>query len=164
MRFTTRARMAERLSSRGALAILALGAVGLAAVAPLSSAWSQVKEPPSCAAISFRPLADGASDGEQDAGLYKSRFGRILVKGVVKGGKVETYFVTVNNARPTTAALPASTAACAAAKKLPAPGKTVDVCLGERFQVLIDHAGDKRYVLLYARNAGTWQLCSAGAA
>src|SRR4051812_5535951 len=128
-------------------------------------ASSQTKDPPSCSAISFRPLPDDVGDGEQDAGLYKSRFGRIVVKASVKGGKTQTYFVTVNNQKPTmTGGLPAGVATCAASKKLPAPGKPADVCLGERFQVLIDHSSDKRYVLLYARNSGKWQLCSAGLA
>jgi hypothetical protein len=30
--------------------------------------------------------------------------------------------------------------------------------------VLIDRSGETRYVLLYARQAGKWQLCSAGTA
>ena len=139
-------------------------AAGLALLVP-AAGWSQTKEPPSCAAISFRPLPDDVGDGEQDAGLYKSRFGRIFVKGMVKGGKVETYFVTINSAKPAAAGnLPASVASSAATKKLPAPGKPADVCLGDRLQVLIDHSSDKRYVLLYARSGGKWQLCSAGSA
>jgi hypothetical protein len=130
-----------------------------------ASAWAQAKQPPSCAAISFRPLPDDTGDGDQDAGVYKSRFGRIFVKGQVKGGQVQTYYVTVNAAKPAAAGtLPASVASCATAKKLPAPGKPVDACLGDRLQVLIDHSSDKRYILLYARNKGTWQLCSAGMA
>ena len=36
--------------------------------------------------LTFRPLTSDAGEGEQDAGLYKSRFGRIVVKGTVKGG------------------------------------------------------------------------------
>jgi hypothetical protein len=141
-----------------------VGAIAVVGLAP-TVAWSQAKQPPSCAAITFRPLPDDVGDGEQEAGLYKSRFGRIFVKGMVKGGKVETYFVTVNNARPPAAAnLPASVGSCAAAKKLPAPAKPVDACVGDRLQVLIDHSSDKRYVLLYARSGGKWQLCSAGSA
>jgi hypothetical protein len=150
-------------TARTALATAAF-AVGLAALLP-APAWSQDKKPPSCAAITFRPLPDDVGDGEQDAGLYRSRFGRIIVKGAVKGSRVETYFVTVNNAKPASAGnLPPGVAACAAAKKLPAPGKPADVCLGDRLQVLIDHSSDKRYILLYARNRGGWQLCSVGAA
>jgi len=138
--------------------------IGLAVVAPGLPAWAQAKkEPPSCSAITFRPLVPDMGEGEQEAGLYKSRFGRILVKGTVKGGRVESHFVTVNNNHPAPAAnLPASVASCAAAKKLPAPGRPVESCLGDRLQVLVSHDADKRYVLLYAREAGKWQLCSAG--
>ena len=124
------------------------------------------KEPPSCSAITFRPLADGASDGEDEAGMYKSRFGRIVVNGSVKGGQVQNYYVTVNGTRPTAASgnLPASVASCAQTKKLPAPGKSVEPCLGDRFQVLVSHADNKRHVLFYGRQAGKWQQCSAGTA
>jgi hypothetical protein len=131
------------------------------------AAFAQAKkEPPSCSAISFRPLADGASDGEDEAGLYKSRFGRIVVNGSVKGGQVQNYYVTVNGTRPTAASgnLPASVASCAQAKKLPAPSKAAEPCLGDRFQVLVSHADNKRHVLFYGRQAGKWQMCSAGIA
>ncbi len=87
------------------------------------------------------------------------------MKGVAKGGRVENHFVTVNNSKPPAAgALPASVAACAAEKKLPAPGRAVEICNGDRLQVLVNRAGDRRYVLLYARQGSQWQLCSAGAA
>ena len=124
------------------------------------------KEPPSCSAITFRPLPDGASDGEEEAGLYKSRFGRIVVNGSVKGGQAQNYYVTVNGTRLMAAGgnLPASVAACAKAKKLPAPGKAAEPCLGDRFQVLVSHADKRRHVLFYGRNGGKWQLCSAGTA
>jgi hypothetical protein len=131
------------------------------------AAFAQAKkEPPSCSAITFRPLADGASDGEDEAGTYKSRFGRIVVSGSVKGGQAQNYYVTVNGTRPTAASgnLPASVASCAQAKKLPVPGKSVEPCLGDRFQVLVSHADKKRHVLFYGRQSGKWQQCSAGTA
>jgi len=146
------------------LAASALLTAGLVSVGA-APAWSQTKEPPSCAAITFRPLVADTGDGEHDAGVYKSRFGRIVVKGLAKGGRVENHFVTVNNTRPPAAGtLPASVAACAAEKKLPAPGRAVEVCTGDRLQVLVNRAGDRRYVLLYARQGSGWQLCSAGMA
>ena len=146
-------------------ALLALGMVSFATLLQAPPAWSAAKEPPACASISFRPLPSGLTDGDQDAGLYKSRFGRIIVTGTVKGGQVEGYYVTVNNTRPPDAGtLPASVASCAAAKHLPAPGKPEASCVGDRLQVLIDHSGAKRYVLLYARQSGKWGLCSAGTA
>jgi hypothetical protein len=146
-------------------ALLVLGAAGFAALLPAPPAWSATKEAPACAAIGFRSLPSGLTDGDQDAGLYKSRFGRITVTGTVKGGQVEGYYVTVDGTRPPDAGtLPASVASCAAAKHMPAPGKPETSCVGDRLQVLIDHSGAKRYVLLYARQSGKWGLCSAGTA
>lgn len=144
---------------------VAIAIVGFASALGVSPAWSQAKEPPSCAAISFRPVLPDATDGEHDAGVYKSKFGRIVVKGVVRGGRAENHYVTVNNNRPGAAGtLPASVAACAAEKKLPAPGQASESCSGERFQVLVNRAGDRRYILLYARQGSAWRLCSAGVA
>src|SRR5262245_16538843 len=111
---------------------LLLGAV-IAVALPVAQAAAQTKEPPSCSAITFRPIVAGAPDGEQDAGVYKSRFGRIAVKGNVKDGQAQGYFVTVNGNRPAQAAnLPQSVSACAAEKKLPAPGRAADSCDGDR--------------------------------
>jgi len=144
-------------------ALLALAAAGFAALLQAPSAWSAAKEPPACAAVSFRPLPSDLTDGDQDAGLYKSRFGQIIVTGTVKGGQVEGYYVSVNGTRPADAGkLPASVASCAASKHLPAPSKPVTSCVGDRLQVLVDHSGAERYVLLYARQSGKWGLCSAG--
>jgi len=146
-------------------ALLALGAAGFAALLQAPPVWSETKEPPACASISFRPLPSGLTDGDQEAGLYKSRFGRIIVTGTVKGGEVKGYYVTVNDTRPPDAGtLPASVASCATAKHLPVPGKPEASCVGDRLQVLIDHSGAKRFVLLYARQSGKWRLCSAGTA
>jgi hypothetical protein len=146
------------------LAAALAGAAGLAVLVP-AEALAQAKQPPACAAISFRPVPAGTGDGEQDAGLYKSRFGRIVVKATVKNGQAENYFVVVNNARPASAGeLPPDVAACAREKKLPAPGGASAACTGDRFRVLIDRTGGKRYVLLYAYQARKWSLCSAGVA
>jgi hypothetical protein len=146
-------------------ALLLWGVAGFAASLQVPPVWAAAKEPPTCAAISFRPLPSGTTDGDQDAGLYKSRFGKIIVTGTVKGGEVQSYFVTVNDARPADAGtLPASVGSCASSKHLPAPGKPEASCVGDRLQVLIEHSGAKRYVLLYARQSGKWGFCSVGAA
>jgi hypothetical protein len=150
-----------------AFPLLSFTALSLAVVATISSigpAHAQKKEPPSCAAITFRPLPEGVTDGDQEAGLYKSRFGRVIVNGSVKGGRAETYFVTVNGKKLASAAAPATAASCATTKKLPAPTGSMDACLGERFQVMIDRQGDKRYVALYTRTATGWKFCSGGTA
>ena len=142
----------------GALIAL-MGLAGPALAAPPD------KTPPSCAAIAFRPLASGMTDGEQEAGMYKSRFGRIVVKGTVKSGEAQDYYVEVNGKRPADAATPpASLASCAQAKKLPAPAAASGACTGDGFKVVVDHTGNQRLVGLYARTGKTWRFCRAGSA
>jgi hypothetical protein len=137
-------------------AVLALPGVGVAAA----------KQPPACAAITFRAVPPGDSDGEQSAGLYKSRFGRIEVMATVKNGEAVDYYVDVNGKRleKLEGKLPASVAACAKAKRLAAPENPPEHCVGDKLAVLIEHSGDKRYMLLYAHRSKEWQFCSAGGA
>jgi hypothetical protein len=120
--------------------------------------------PPACAAISYRALPSGASDGEQQAGFYKSRFVALALRATVKGGQASEYYVVANGKRLAAAsgALPQALAQCAAAKKLPAPGTALSPCTGEGFRVLIAHAGKERLAALYAMAGGTWHFCNAG--
>lgn len=147
----------------------AFGAVLAAAMlflGPVSGQAAPANQPPNCAAIAFRPILSRSGDGQQDAGLYKSRFGRIEVKAQVKDGVTQKYFVEINGKElgPVTGALPDSLAACASAKRLSAPGTPEPDCTGDQVTVLIDHSGDQRYVLLYVHRAGTWRFCSIGTA
>ena len=147
---------------RSLLVAAAMAAAALGTF-PIASAWAQAKQPPSCAAITFRPIPPGMSDGQQDAGLYRSRFGLIEVKGMVKGGLATSYFVMFNNKKLDDASNPpASVASCASAKHLPAPGKAADTCTPDKFQLIVNHTGDKRYFVLYGRQSGKWQVCSSG--
>jgi hypothetical protein len=143
-------------------------ATALTAVVAAAGNASQAaeKEPPACAAITFRPVPSGLSDGDQNAGLYKSRFGRIEVIASVKNGEPVNYFVSVNGKPPAaiSGALPASLAACAKAKRLGAIGNPPEHCVGDKLAVLIDHTGAQRFVLLYAHRSGEWHFCSAGTA
>jgi hypothetical protein len=136
----------------------------LAAVAALDHAHAAAKEPPACAALTFRPVPSGLTDGEQNAGLYKSRFGRIEVMATVHNGEPVNYFVEVNGKPPSAVkgALPASVAACAKAKRMGAIGTPPEHCIGDKLAVLIDHTGEQRYVLLYAHRGNEWHFCSAG--
>ena len=139
----------------GAVIVL-MGLSGPALAAP-------EKTPPACAAIAFRPVASGMTDGEQDAGMYKSRFGRIVLKATVKTGQAQDYYVEVDGKRPADAASPpAGLAGCAQAKKLPAPAAASGACTGDGFKVVVDHAGKARAVALYARNGKEWHFCRAG--
>jgi hypothetical protein len=132
----------------------------------VAGAASHAAEPPACAALTFRPVAPGLPDGNQNAGLYKSRFGRIEVVATVKSGEAVTYFVAVNGKPPAAVAgaLPQSVIACAKAKRFGAVGSPPEHCLGDRLAVLIDHTHEQRFVLLYAHRAGEWRFCSAGGA
>jgi len=51
--------------------LVALSAAGFVVFLQMPPTWSTEKEPPTCAAIGFRPLPSGLSDGDQDAGVYK---------------------------------------------------------------------------------------------
>jgi hypothetical protein len=134
------------------------------AAAAGSAAAAMKKERPHCAALTFRPVPPDVTDGEQDAGFYKSRFGRIALKAEVTGGKPRNYFVEIDGKPPTalTGALPPGIAQCAKAKRLGAVGEPPPTCVGDRFAVLVDHIGEERYVLLFAHDRGDWRFCSAG--
>jgi hypothetical protein len=122
------------------------------------------KAAPTCAAITFRPLPPGMSDGEQQAGMYKSRHGRLELRGEVKQGTPIDYYVTTGGKRiaAAPAKLPETAASCAAAKKMPKPEAPASSCTGQRFTVVVAHAGDQRLALLYGQDGGSWRFCSAG--
>ena len=151
------------MKSAPVITILTLFAAVLALPGAAAAAG---KEPPACAAITFRPVPSGLTDGEQNAGLYKSRFGRIEVMATVKTGEPADYYVNVNGKPPAklSGALPESVAACAKAKRLGSVGNPPEHCLGDKLAVLIEHTGEQRYVLLYAHRASAWHFCSAGGA
>jgi len=145
---------------------LLLSSAAVLSLLPAHNLGAAESEPPACAAIAFRPNLSSAGEGDQDAGLYKSRFGRIEVKATVKAGGVENYYVRINGKAlgPVAGALPKSIETCAKAKRLTAPADAEATCTGDRVAVLIDHVGAQRYVLLYAHRAGVWRFCSAGLA
>ncbi|HEV8014244.1 MAG TPA: hypothetical protein VGP48_01860 [Stellaceae bacterium] len=145
--------------------LLSAGIVAALLAAGEGSSAAPSSTPPNCSAIAFRPMLARTNDGEQDAGLYKSRFGRIEVKASVKEGAPENYFVEING-KPlqSTGELPSAIALCAKAKRLPAPGAPDPACTGDQLQVLNVHSGDDRYVLLYAHRGSNWHFCSAGTA
>jgi hypothetical protein len=139
--------------------------LGVAALALPGSAVAADKGPPSCAKIFFRPLPPGQNDGEQEAGIYTSRFSHIELKAAVKSGEAQDYYLTAHNKKlnALSGAVPASVAACAKEKKLPAPAKAAAAsCTGDRFAALIAHAGKDKVALLYALHGRDWQSCSAG--
>src|SRR5438552_16241060 len=92
------------------------------------------KGPPACAKILLRPLPSGQNDGEQEAGIYTSRFSHLELKATVKSGEAQDYYVTSHNKKLASApaAIPAAAADCAKSKKLPSPAKAAASCTGQR--------------------------------
>jgi hypothetical protein len=139
--------------------IVAVLAAGLAASSP---AFAAEKGPPACAKILFRPLPPGQNDGEQEAGIYTSRYIHIELKGTVKGGEAQDYYLTARNKKPAPlATVPAAAASCAKEKKMPAPAKAGASCTGQRLAAVIAHSGKDKVALLYALHGKDWQYCSA---
>ena len=66
---------------------------GWAAAKPTHAAAG--KAAPSCAALAFRPVPAGASDGEQSAGMYRSRFARLELRASIKSGAPANYYIMV---------------------------------------------------------------------
>jgi hypothetical protein len=59
--------------------------------------------------------------------------------------------------------VPATAGNCATLKKMPMPQAAADSCTGDRFTLVVSHADDKRYALLYAATgSSSWKFCSAG--
>src|SRR6516164_8191945 len=141
---------------------LALGFVLSPAEAATKAATQ--KAPPACAAITFRPLPSGMTDGEQQAGMYKSRHARLALHAQVKQGEPIDYFVIAGGKRLAAgpASLPEAATSCAAAKKMPPPGTPASSCTGQHFTVVVAHAGNERLAILYALDGSTWRFCTAG--
>lgn len=140
----------------------ACAVLGFARLAPAAESLSSQN----CAAIAFHPVAPGTADGQQEAGYYKSRLGRIEVRASVKGGTVTRYYVSLDGAvlAPLRAGPPPLVAACAKAKGLTPPLHPDGTCVGDRLVVLIADTEGHHYLLLYARHGHAWHFCSAGRA
>jgi len=148
--------------------MLAVG-IGFALSLPVPSAIAATKPPaqkapPACAAITFRAVPSGMTDGEQQAGIYKSRHARLALHAQVKQGEPVDYFVLAGGKRLAAgpASLPEAATSCAAAKKMPAPGAPASSCTGERFTLVIAHTGNERLAMLYGLDGSTWRFCSSG--
>jgi hypothetical protein len=128
------------------------------------AAKTPAKAPPACAAITFRPLPSGMPDGEQQAGMYKSRHARLELRAEIKQGTPVNYYVVAGGKRiaAVPGSLPEAAASCAAAKKMPKPETPAASCTGQRFTVVVAHAGEQRLALLYGQDGTSWRFCSAG--
>ena len=145
---------------------LIAGAVVVLVAGSLNGAFAKddSKGPPACGAISFRPLGSGLQDGTQNAGLYRSRFGKIVLRAEVGGGQAKNYFVEVNGKQlePIKGALPTAVNSCLNSKnvKTPVPAAGTS-CIGERFRVVLDNTGSQKFVMLFGLQGDIWKLCSA---
>jgi hypothetical protein len=152
--------MSSRFGSIAVAALLGFTAFGFTG----SLAVAAEKGPPACAKILFRPLPPGQNDGEQEAGIYTSRYSHLELKGSVKSGEVQDYYLTARNKKLTPlTTVPAAAANCARDKKMPAPSKASASCTGQRLAAVIAHSGKDKVALLYALSGKDWQYCGAGA-
>lgn len=149
------------------LAILSGALLAVLSAGLPTSAWAADKKPPTCAAISFRPLAGDPTDGEMEAGLYKSRFGKIEIRTMVKGGRPGDYYMLVNGRPPAAlnGEIPKSAYACLNAKHVKTPPQSqAPTCTGSRFRVVIDSTGKDKLLMLFGLHGGDWKLCKAATA
>ncbi len=126
-------------------------------------ALAQQKQPPACEAIDFHPVANGLPDGEQEVGMYKSLFGRLEVRAVVKGGRALDYLMAFNGkkAQPLTS-LPKSVEGCLAKKKVPMPtNPDQQACGGTKLKVVLDGSASQKLALLYGLRGKIWRFCQA---
>jgi hypothetical protein len=125
------------------------------------------KGPPACGAVSFRPLPAGMSDGDQQSGLYRSRYGSIVLLAKVQGGQPTDYFIQLNGKAPEpfSAALPKSADGCLKSKSVKLPvAKAQGACIGTRFRVVLDRSTPQPLALLFALQGEDWKLCSTAKA
>lgn len=150
----------------GARVFSAIGAIIVLAVAGFAVASADAaegKQPPACAAISFRPLIGTPPDGEVDTGLYKSRYVRIEIKATVKAGLAQTYYMLVNGKRPDALpGVPKGVENCLKSKHVAVPVKSQgQTCTGNRFRVVIDRNGNSKVAMLFGLQGNDWAFCSA---
>lgn len=125
------------------------------------------KGPPACGAVSFRPLPAGMADGNQQSGLYRSRYGSIVLQAKVQGGQPTDYFMELNGKAPEpfTATLPKSADGCLKSKSVKLPvAKAQGACVGSRFRVVLDRSTPQPLALLFALQGDDWKLCSTAKA
>ncbi|UEM06888.1 hypothetical protein JL101_030865 (plasmid) [Skermanella rosea] len=153
------------------LVLAALMLVATALVSPSIGNSAQQADgknaPPACGAVSFRPLPPGMADGEQQSGLYRSRFGSVVVMAKVQGGQPTDYYMQLNGKTPEpfTAAVPKSADGCLKSKSVKLPvAKAEGACVGSRFRVVLDRSTQQPLAMLFALQGGDWKLCSAAKA
>lgn len=154
--------MAARRIAGVVIAASLFAAAGLAVVS--ADAAEKGKAPPACGALSFNPVASGLPDGEHDAGMYKSRYGKVSLKAVVRGGLAIDHYLMLNGQKaPTlTGGVPKGTDTCLKSKHVSVPAKVQTTgCTGNRFRVVLDRSGKNKVAMLFGLQGNEWQFCSA---
>lgn len=144
-----------------------IAALSTPALAATKAAPAARKEPPSCSALTFRAVAPGTPDGEQQAGTYSSRFMKMAIKATVAGGVPTGYWIEMNGRKPEALAggLPAGADACLKEKKMATPVKAMGgACVGQKFRVVMDRGLKEPAAMLFALDGKDWKFCSAAKA
>ena len=140
-------------------------AVACAVILAAAPALAAAKEPPACAAVSFRPLVNTANDGEMTAGHYKSRFAAIDVMARIQGGQA-SYHLRVNGqpVQPVND-IPKPIYSCLNSKHVKTPPQSIGgTCTGSRFRVVATGPTKQKLFLLFGLQGDDWKLCEAGTA
>ena len=154
------------MASMREFGLAAFGVCTIAAIAvagPAAAEDKSKKAAPTCSAINFRPVAAGLSDGEHEAGQYKSRYAKIVLMATVKSGAATEYHMLFNGKRPPAlASLPAHVTPCLRSKNITVPVKPAgEACAGSRLRVVIDNAASQKTAMLFGLHGKEWRLCSA---
>ena len=142
-------------------------ALGMIAFGALAAAKHPAeKGPPACSALTFRAVAAGAGDGDQQAGFYRSRYGTLALHADVKGGQPTDYFVLADGKKLNAALrlrcpIGRRTARWRKSCQSPRP-PALRRAPGQRFRVVLAHDANERLALLYGFDGSAWHFCSAG--
>ena len=83
------------------------------------------------------------ADGNQQSGLYRSRYGSIVLQAKVQGGQPTDYFMELNGKtpEPSPPLFPKSADGCLKSKSVKLPvAKAQGACVGTRFRVVLDRS------------------------
>ena len=143
---------------------IAAEAKGKAASRHTATAVQRARPLQECAAIILSGVVEGAVDGHQQAGFYKSQLGRLELHAEVTDGTAHDYRLSLvgQNLLPAPRPWPKAVTACLKAKGVGSAGHDPVECRGDRFKVIMTRAASAQYLLLYAMTKpGPWRFCRA---
>jgi hypothetical protein len=131
-----------------------------------ATAVHPARPPQECAAVILSGVAEGANDGRQQAGFYKSQLGRLELHAEVTNGAAHDYRLSLAGQKllPAPRPWPRAVTTCLQAKGVGvgAAGHDPVECHGDRFKVIMTRAASAQYLLLYAMTKpGPWRFCHA---